>query len=233
MIEAALASLDWLLTRADLAGGHFAPIGNQGFYRAGRRPARFDQQPIEAQTTIAACIEAYRVTGNYRWRHQARRIFQWFLGRNDVGMASVRQQHGRLRRRPFARRAELQPRGRIDAGLPPIAGRVAPAGAEPGRRRSVGRSSRSDFLGRGACPTTERVNVVGIGISTTFPSPVAAFCGRDSSGAGPAARRPGSCCRPLCSIMPPDVFASETGPWRRPAAGRNRPPAASGRAARG
>ena len=48
---------------------------------------RFDQQPIEAQTTIAACIEAYRATGDYRWRRHARRAFQWFLGRNDVGMA--------------------------------------------------------------------------------------------------------------------------------------------------
>ncbi len=50
-------------------------------------PARFDQQPIEAQTTIAACIEAYQVTGKYRWRRRARRIFQWFLGRNDADIA--------------------------------------------------------------------------------------------------------------------------------------------------
>jgi hypothetical protein len=67
--------------------GHFSPIGNRGFYRRGDVPARFDQQPIEAQTTIAACIEAYRTTGNYRWRRDACRIFQWFLGRNDVGLA--------------------------------------------------------------------------------------------------------------------------------------------------
>jgi glycosyltransferase involved in cell wall biosynthesis len=87
MIEAALESLDWLLALQTSPDGHFSPIGNQGFYRRGDVPARFDQQPVEAQTTIAACIEAYRVSGNYRWRRHARRIFQWFLGRNDVGVA--------------------------------------------------------------------------------------------------------------------------------------------------
>ena len=34
----------------------------------------------------SACIEAYRITAEQRWRHQARRVFHWFLGRNDVGV---------------------------------------------------------------------------------------------------------------------------------------------------
>jgi uncharacterized protein YyaL (SSP411 family) len=87
MVEASLESLDWLLAIQTSSGGHFSPIGNRGFYRRGEVPARFDQQPIEAQTTIAACLDAYRATGDYRWRRHARRIFQWFLGRNDVGAA--------------------------------------------------------------------------------------------------------------------------------------------------
>ncbi len=87
MIEASLQALDWLLALQTSSGGDFSPIGNRGFYRRGEVPARFDQQPIEAQTTIAACIEAYRVSGNYRWRRRARRTFQWYLGRNDVGAA--------------------------------------------------------------------------------------------------------------------------------------------------
>jgi len=87
MIATALQSLDWLLTVQTSSRGHFAPVGNQGFYVQGGVPARFDQQPIEVQITIAACIEAYRVTGKYRWRRHARRIFQWFLGRNDADLA--------------------------------------------------------------------------------------------------------------------------------------------------
>ena len=87
LIAASLQALDWLLTVQTSSRGHFAPVGNQGFYVRGGVPARFDQQPIEAQTTIAACIEAYQVTGKYRWRRHARRVFQWFLGRNDADIA--------------------------------------------------------------------------------------------------------------------------------------------------
>jgi len=46
----------------------------------------FDQQPIEAQVTISACIEAYQATGDMLWVAQARRVFEWFLGRNDLGL---------------------------------------------------------------------------------------------------------------------------------------------------
>jgi hypothetical protein len=46
----------------------------------------FDQQPVEAQAMISACIEAQRVTGEKRWRKEARRAFEWFLGRNDLNL---------------------------------------------------------------------------------------------------------------------------------------------------
>jgi len=35
---------------------------------------------------ISACLEAYRVTGDQRWRKEAQRAFDWFLGRNDLGL---------------------------------------------------------------------------------------------------------------------------------------------------
>ena len=88
MTAAGLDSLDWLvgLQRSAPAGGHFVPIGSNGFYVRGGEQARFDQQPVEAQTTAAACLEAYRLTGDARWRKEARRAFEWFLGRNDLGL---------------------------------------------------------------------------------------------------------------------------------------------------
>jgi hypothetical protein len=88
MTAAGLAALDWLvaLQRSTPMGGHFVPIGSNGFYVRGGEQARFDQQPVEAQTTAAACLEAYRLTGDARWRKEARRAFEWFLGRNDLGL---------------------------------------------------------------------------------------------------------------------------------------------------
>ena len=88
MTEAGLEALCWLtdLQRADAGGGHFIPIGSNGFYQRGGERARFDQQPVEAQAMVSACLEAYRITGDKSWRKEARRAFEWFLGRNDLNL---------------------------------------------------------------------------------------------------------------------------------------------------
>ena len=88
MTAAGLESLEWLvaLQRSAPAGGHFVPIGSNGFYVRGGERARFDQQPVEAQATVAACLEAFGSTRDARWRKEARRAFEWFLGRNDLGL---------------------------------------------------------------------------------------------------------------------------------------------------
>jgi glycosyltransferase involved in cell wall biosynthesis len=85
MISAGLDALDWLVTlqRCE-TNGHFVPIGSQGFYRKGGEKARFDQQPIEAAGAVSACLEAYRATGDRRWRGEASSAFNWFLGENDL-----------------------------------------------------------------------------------------------------------------------------------------------------
>jgi glycosyltransferase involved in cell wall biosynthesis len=81
-----LDALAWLMSlqRADSPGRHFVPIGSNGFYPRGDERARFDQQPVEAQATVSACLEAHRMTGDKEWREQARNVFEWFLGRNDL-----------------------------------------------------------------------------------------------------------------------------------------------------
>jgi hypothetical protein len=88
MTAAGLGSLRWLadLQRADTEGRHFVPIGSNGFYPQGGSRARFDQQPVEAQAMVSACLEAYRVTADNAWRKEARRAFEWFLGRNDLNL---------------------------------------------------------------------------------------------------------------------------------------------------
>ena len=46
----------------------------------------FDQQPIEAQSTVSACLEAYRATAEVVWYEHAQRAFDWFMGWNDLGL---------------------------------------------------------------------------------------------------------------------------------------------------
>ena len=86
MTNAGLEALNWLadLQVADAEGRHFVPIGSNGFYQRGGERARFDQQPVEAQAMVSACLEAHRISGNKRWHKEARRAFEWFLGRNDL-----------------------------------------------------------------------------------------------------------------------------------------------------
>ncbi|MEQ9454103.1 MAG: glycosyltransferase family 4 protein [Phycisphaeraceae bacterium] len=84
-VEIALKVLRWLVLIQTTSEGCFRPIGNDGFYPRGESPAVFDQQPVEAQAMVAACLEAHRVTGDKMWLREARRAFEWFLGRNDLG----------------------------------------------------------------------------------------------------------------------------------------------------
>lgn len=86
MTDVGLESLGWLakLQHANTEGKHFVPIGSNGFYIRGGERARFDQQPVEAQAMISACLEAHRITGKKSWHIEARSAFEWFLGRNDL-----------------------------------------------------------------------------------------------------------------------------------------------------
>ena len=88
MLEAGLESLRWLvdLQRPEGSAGHFVPIGSNGFYPQGGERARFDQQPVEAQAMVSACLAGYRITSDKFWQKEARRAFEWFLGRNDLNL---------------------------------------------------------------------------------------------------------------------------------------------------
>jgi glycosyltransferase involved in cell wall biosynthesis len=89
MMQAGLESLRWLIEiqHADGEDSYFVPIGSNGFYPQNGERARFDQQPVEAQTTVLACLEAYRITSDPCWRREAQRAFEWFLGRNDLSIS--------------------------------------------------------------------------------------------------------------------------------------------------
>jgi hypothetical protein len=88
MMDAGFESLRWLadMQHSEPDGGHFVPIGSNGFYKKGGQRARFDQQPIEAQAMVSACLEAFASSGDKHWHKEARRAFEWFLGRNDLAV---------------------------------------------------------------------------------------------------------------------------------------------------
>jgi glycosyltransferase involved in cell wall biosynthesis len=84
--EIGLRTLRWLADVQRAPAGHFRPIGSDGFYTRGQQPAHYDQQPLEAQSMVSACIEAYRATNDTYWIDEARLAFEWFTGRNDLGL---------------------------------------------------------------------------------------------------------------------------------------------------
>ena len=86
-LDAGLEMLAWLCDLQRSPQGRFAPVGCRGFLQRGRVGAAFDQQPIEAEATVAACIEAFHATGDAAWLDQAWNAFDWFLGHNVLGLA--------------------------------------------------------------------------------------------------------------------------------------------------
>ena len=86
VVEWGLKALRWLAEIQTSEEGYFRPIGCKGFFCRNGHRALFDQQPIEAQGMISACLDAYRVTSDPYWQDQASRAFDWFLGWNDLGL---------------------------------------------------------------------------------------------------------------------------------------------------
>ena len=84
--ERGIQALRWLVGVQTSIHGQLRPVGSNGFYQRNGVRADFDQQPIEAQSTISACLEAYRATADLWWYEQAQRAFDWFLGWNDLGL---------------------------------------------------------------------------------------------------------------------------------------------------
>lgn len=85
-LQIGLKSLGWLVSIQKGQTGCFRPIGSNGFYQRDGARADFDQQPVEAFAMVSACHEAFRSTQNPTWPREAKRAFEWFLGRNDLGL---------------------------------------------------------------------------------------------------------------------------------------------------
>lgn len=85
-LRCGIESLKWLITMQTSSSGHFQPIGSERIFERGSSKPLFDQQPIEAYSTVSACLEAYKTTKDKQWYKEAEKAFQWYLGANDLGI---------------------------------------------------------------------------------------------------------------------------------------------------
>jgi hypothetical protein len=92
----ALESLDFLLS-VTIRDGIFHPIGCKGWYPKGGSPAEFDEQPVEACSTMLACLAAYRETGDSKYRDSAARCYHWYLGDNSLRQPLIDPETGGCR----------------------------------------------------------------------------------------------------------------------------------------
>jgi glycosyltransferase involved in cell wall biosynthesis len=93
-LVAGMRSLRWLTALQTAPAGHFRPIGTDSYGDKRALPRAFDQQPLEATATISACLAAWRAGGGAEWLALASRVFQWFLGSNDLSLSLVDPESG-------------------------------------------------------------------------------------------------------------------------------------------
>lgn len=83
-IDCGIQTLSWIIDRQTAPEGHFRAVGSESFGRVYAEPLPFDQQPLEAQGTIEACVAAYAVDPDPQWLDRAEAAYRWFLGQNDL-----------------------------------------------------------------------------------------------------------------------------------------------------
>jgi hypothetical protein len=96
-VDAGLRTLRWLMIQQTASTGCFRPVGTASFAELRKPPRAFDQQPVEATATIAACLAAWRADGRTEWKSVAKNAFAWFFGSNDLSVALVDPESGSCR----------------------------------------------------------------------------------------------------------------------------------------
>lgn len=87
MVEAGLESLDWYADQCTLNGPVVRLVGNRW-----RDPSDEmaepdgDEQPLDAAALVEAYVEALATTGRREHGRRATRAFEWFFGRNQLGV---------------------------------------------------------------------------------------------------------------------------------------------------
>jgi hypothetical protein len=64
-----------------------SPIGNDGWFPREGVAARFDQQGIDIMAMVLMYQQAFRLTRDTKYQTRMYQSFQWFLGKNDLGVS--------------------------------------------------------------------------------------------------------------------------------------------------
>ena len=85
-VAAGLGSLAWLGDECGLADGVLRLTGHLGRRRGEPAPGGGDEQPLDASAFVEAELAAFAVTHDPEHGTRAQRAFEWFLGRNRLGL---------------------------------------------------------------------------------------------------------------------------------------------------
>lgn len=85
-LSVALESMEFLESKV-FHEGRLTPVGNNGWYLRGGEQAIFDQQGIDAMAMVLLYEKAWKVTGDKKYFDRMYLSYQWFIGRNDLGIS--------------------------------------------------------------------------------------------------------------------------------------------------
>ncbi len=84
-LDIAQSSLEFL-DSVTFGSDYYSPIGQKGWYVRHKERSYFDQQPEDTATMVQTKIAAYKITKNKKHLQDALKAFQWFLGKNHLGL---------------------------------------------------------------------------------------------------------------------------------------------------
>jgi hypothetical protein len=86
LVQQGREALDWYADKCALDSGSAHLIGHEGLSRGDVVDMTGDEQPLEAAALVEAYVDALMATGDRSCGRRAIRAFEWFLGRNRLGM---------------------------------------------------------------------------------------------------------------------------------------------------
>jgi len=84
-LNIAQSSLEFL-DSITFGSDYYSPIGQKGWYFRHKERSYFDQQPEDTATIVQTKIVAFKITKEKKHLEDALKAFQWFLGKNHLGL---------------------------------------------------------------------------------------------------------------------------------------------------
>jgi hypothetical protein len=86
-VDEGVRALTWYARELRIDGESLRLVGHNGRRRGEPFQDSGDEQPLDAAALVEAEVEAFTVTGDEARARHAVRAFEWFLGRNRLGLA--------------------------------------------------------------------------------------------------------------------------------------------------